>query len=214
MGIDVGGAQVGVDLPMDHLQRFQLQGGEAWPEGEGFRIRTTHGDAFFVAAETTPLVIDNALGTFAPFLSECASVRPLADTTGEWRIELDSGTVLIGPMESAEIEFALAMGPTRATVPLDRLVGMDRQYWDPWAAEQGKAIAAKKPMMDLPSPAASPPAVDVVAELAAMDTGEAEATALAGEPARPDSQRQLRVPHPSPRGWYTRDAIQSYKSTH
>jgi len=69
------------------------------------------------------------LGEFDPFLSECASANPIGNPTGDWRIELHNGTVLIGPLADDAITFALFMGPTEITVPLDAFTGLERQYW-------------------------------------------------------------------------------------
>lgn len=129
MGISVGGEIVDVDLPMDDLMRIQTQGAELWPDGTVYRVRTTHGDDFLVDADVTRVVLENDLGTFAPYLSECAHIAPVAGVDGDWRIELLTGTVLLGPLQDGEIEFALPHGPDRVVVPLDRFVSMERQYW-------------------------------------------------------------------------------------
>ena len=127
MGIEVGGSTVDVVLPMDQLERFQLQDGQYWPEGAIYRVTTSWGDDFLIDPETTRFEIENELGIFAPFLSECTSVEPLGD--GDWRIELATGTVLIGPLTSDEIDFQLSMGPGTIRAPLDTIVGIDREDW-------------------------------------------------------------------------------------
>ncbi len=129
MGIDVGGEQVKVDLPVGDLERVQTQGDELWPEGLVYRVRTTHGDDFLVDAEASRVVMENDLGTFSPFLSECRSVRPIDDPDGEWRIELESGTVLIGNLADDELTLALPLGPDQVVVPLAILDSMEQQSW-------------------------------------------------------------------------------------
>jgi hypothetical protein len=219
MGIAAGGQRIPVDLPMERLSRFQLQDGEKWPEGTVYRVKTTHGDDFFVDADTTKIVLENELGMFAPFLSECASVRPLADNEGDWRVVLETGTVLIGPLTGGGIEFALAMGPEEATVPLDLLVSMDRQEWETDAQEKqyarwaGLSVPEQFAEMSVPEPA---PAIAI----APVDTGTlaaAPAGAGSASPAIPtevENQRATRRPPPSPAGWFRRDAIADYKSSH
>jgi hypothetical protein len=129
MDLRVGGDRLAVDVPVSDLLRLQTQGGEVWPEGVVFRVRSSHGDDFLVDPEASRLVLENDMGTFAPFLSECISAAPIDDPTGDWRIELASGTVLIGPLVEDAVTFQLAMGPSVATVPLDKLVSLDRQDW-------------------------------------------------------------------------------------
>lgn len=129
MGIEIGGRTAGVDVPVDDLFRFQLQNDAYWPTGEQFRVRTTFGDDFLVDPDQTRLAIDSELGTFAPFLAECATAVPLGDPTGAWRIELHTGTVLIGPLADDAITFALPMGPERITVDLADFASLERQVW-------------------------------------------------------------------------------------
>lgn len=129
MGIAVGGERVAVELPMDRLQRFQLQGGEVWPQGRVYRVRTTHGDDFLVDPARTRLVIDNDFGTFAPFLAECASAYPVGAPDGDWRVELATGTVLVGRLRDEAIELALPLGPETVRVPLAAFVALDVQDW-------------------------------------------------------------------------------------
>lgn len=129
MDLNVGGEQVGVDVPVSQLLRLQTQGGEIWPQGVVYSVRTSHGDDFMVDPEASRLVLDNEMGTFSPFLSECLSAAPLDEATGDWRIELVSGTVLIGPLVDDAITFQLDLGPDQITVPLDALVSLQRQDW-------------------------------------------------------------------------------------
>jgi hypothetical protein len=145
MGIEVGGHTVGVDLPVETLGRFQFEGGTEWPTGTVYRVRTTWGDDFRVDPERTRLVIDSNLGTFEPFLSECVSANPLGDPTGDWRVELSTGTVLVGPLADAEITFALPLGPEEITVPLGDFVSLDRQVWGPPVAYEQDLLSPASP---------------------------------------------------------------------
>lgn len=129
VAIDVGGSKVEVDLPMERLARLQTRAGELWPEGTAYRVGTIFGDDFIVDPEHTRLVMENDLGTFAPFLSECASARPVGDAAGDWRIELTNGTVLVGPLNDDAITFALANGPEEITVPLTSFSWMERVWF-------------------------------------------------------------------------------------
>lgn len=134
MDIAVGGHDVGVDLPMNQLSRFQLQGREAWPTGPVFRMRTAWGDDFLVDPERTKLVVSNQLGTFEPMLAECRYAAPVAEPDGDWRIELTTGTVLIGKLQDDAVTVALPMGPEEITVPLEHFVSLRLESWAPVAA--------------------------------------------------------------------------------
>ncbi len=129
LAILVGGASVGVKLPMDDLTRFQLQGAERWPQGEVYRMRTSFGDDFLVDPARTHLALDNHLGSFEPLLSECRSIAPLGDPTGEWRVELQTGTVLVGHMRNDVVTVALPMGPESVSVPLAHFVSLRVENW-------------------------------------------------------------------------------------
>ena len=129
LAILVGGQSVGVQLPMDDLTRFQLQGSERWPQGEVYRMRTTYGDDFLVDPARTHLALDNNLGKFEPLLSECRSVAPVGDPTGEWRVELQTGTVLVGHMRDDVVTVALPMGPDTVSVPLAHFVSLHVENW-------------------------------------------------------------------------------------
>lgn len=129
LGLTVGGEEVPVDVPTDRMQALQLRGSESWPSEGLFRVRTSWGDDFLVDPEETQITIGNDLGTFAPFLSECRSVGPVGAPDGDWRVELLTGTVLVGPVREASIAFALPMGPDVVEVPLAKLVALDRSTW-------------------------------------------------------------------------------------
>lgn len=129
IGIHTGGVVVPVDVPTDELLRFQMMEGQIWPEGLVYRVKTSHGDDFLVDPVLTQIEIENDLGRFAPFLSECVSVAPIDGADGEWRVVLASGTVLQGPLVHDSIEFAMPMGPESVEVGLDVLVSLDREDW-------------------------------------------------------------------------------------
>ncbi len=97
--------------------------------------------------EATRITLVNDMGTFAPFLAECLSIAPIAEPGGDWRVELVTGTVLVGPLREAEIAFGLPMGPDTLTVPLDRLVSLDRSTWADGMqqAPRGQGYAAPAP---------------------------------------------------------------------
>lgn len=131
MSIAVGGVDVPIDLPMNDLSRFQLQGESRWPEGPVYRLRTSFGDDFLVDPSRTHLVLENDLGTFSPLLSECASVAPVGDPEGPWRIQLQTGTVLLGNLRDDVITVALPMGPAEVSVALDGFVSLRVESWRP-----------------------------------------------------------------------------------
>lgn len=129
MGIAVGGNDVPVDLPMNELTRFQLQGGEAWPQGQVYRMKTTWGDDFLVDAARTRLVVENQLGSFEPSLAECQSLAPIGDPEGDWRIALATGTVLIGKLRDESVTVSLPLGPEQMTIPLANFVSLKLETW-------------------------------------------------------------------------------------
>lgn len=151
MGIAVGGREVPIDLPMNELSRFQLQGGEAWPQGPVYRLRTTFGDDFLVDPARTELVVENQLGSFTPSLAECVRVAPVGAPDGDWRVELATGTVLIGHLRDASLTVALPMGPEQITVDLANFVSLDVQQWRYPAVAAEEAPA--RPAMAAPSAA-------------------------------------------------------------
>ncbi len=129
MGIKVGGGVMPVDLPMNELTRFQLHSREAWPAGPVYRMKTTWGDDLLVDPTKTHLVVQNQLGTFAPSLAECRSLHPITDPEGDWRIELATGTVLIGKLQDKSVAVSLPMGPDEFTVPLANFVSLTLESW-------------------------------------------------------------------------------------
>lgn len=134
MSILVGGTEIPIDLPMNELSRFQLQGNARWPGGPVYRMRTRFGDDFLVDPARTHLVLENELGTFSPMLSECAYVAPVDDPQGLWRVQLQTGTVLLGHLQDDKVTVALPMGPAEMSVPLDQFVSLKIESWRPVAA--------------------------------------------------------------------------------
>lgn len=128
--IEIGGDVVDVDLPMEDVQRLQLRGRTDWPDDGTFRITTTFGDDLFVDAAETRLPLETDLGTFAPYLDECASAMPLDGPDGRWRVELRTGTVLVGTVAAEHLELALPLGPDTVEVPLVELRSIQRMYFD------------------------------------------------------------------------------------
>jgi hypothetical protein len=136
MGIRVGKEDVRVDLPPEKLNRLQTQGGEVWPGGTVYRVRTVHGDDFLVDARTSRFTLINDLGSFSPALSDCISVRPVDDPEEDWRVELGTGTVLIGRMQGNQLTLAMPLGPDEVTVPLASFQSMEQQTWSAMTASR------------------------------------------------------------------------------
>lgn len=166
MAIEVGGDDVAIDVPAERLQALQLRGAEQWPDVGLYRVRTTWGDDFLVDPAETRIAMVNDLGEFAPYLSECRSVGPIGDPTGDWRIELETGTVLVGALQQEEIAFALPMGPDEIVVPLSALAVLDRSSWGVPEAEQGFLAgwaAATPSVADVAPPSPAPASASVPA---------------------------------------------------
>ena len=51
------------------------------------------------------------------------------DPSGDWRVELNNGSVLIGPLAEAGLTLKLTMGPELVQVPLEVLQSIERQDW-------------------------------------------------------------------------------------
>lgn len=124
--LEIGGGLVTVDLPMDDVGRLQLQGQNVWPDEDTFRVKTTFGDDVFVDADETSLPLETDFGTFAPLLSECRSLTPVDGPAGRWRVELTTGTVLVGTVATDVLDLALPMGPEVIHVPLQDVLSLDR----------------------------------------------------------------------------------------
>ncbi len=209
MGIAVGGEDVKIDLPTGDLQRLQTQGGEVWPEQAVYRVRTTHGDDFLVDAEASRLVLENDLGTFSPYLSECRSARPVDDADGEWIVELETGTVLRGSLADDELTLALPMGPGEVVVPLAVLTSMEQQYWGLPVADATTAAAPERPVLE---------EIDDRRKRSgrswqpwAAGAADAEDAAVEAEPVAAPREQAAASGAPSPDGWFQRDALQVSK---
>ncbi len=129
MAIRVGKDDVKIDLPAEQLTRLQTQGGEVWAHGAVYRVRTVHGDDFLVDARESRFTLVNQLGSFTPALADCRSVRPVDDPEGPWRIELATGSVLIGELDGSQLTLAMTLGPESVTVPLASFDSMEQQTW-------------------------------------------------------------------------------------
>jgi len=129
MGLSMGNELVTIDLDMNHMGRFQTPGAEDWPDSQVFRVKTTHGDDLLIDPESTRVTLTNSMGTFAPWLSECRSIAPIGDPSGDWRVELASGTVLIGPLQYKTFELAMPMGPEEIEIPIEDVVSLTWQDW-------------------------------------------------------------------------------------
>lgn len=187
MRVKVGGDDVAVELPMHELSRFQLQGGARWPSSTVYRLRTATGDDLLVDPARTTLVVESALGTFSPRLSECASVAPLGDPTGTWRVELETGTVLLGRLVDERLTVALPMGPDSVTIPLASFVSLRTESWSPVASM------------------AYPPS-----DYGYDDVQAVEIAATGSRGRRPTHQQPLAAPPPAS-DWFDRAALEAAK---
>ncbi len=213
MDIDVGGEQVVVDLPVGDLQRVQTQGDEEWPKEKVYRVRTTHGDDFLVDAERSQIVLENALGTFSPHLSECASVTPIDDPAGEWRIQLETGTVLIGNLADEELTLALPLGPEEVTVPLAILDSMEQQSW--YFAESSESPVRREAERAEPSPAVAPvprASGSGLSSWMAWEGGKDEPAAdIAPAEELADAETEAAAAGERADGWFQRDELEKTK---
>ena len=202
MSVAVGGDEVSVDLPMNDLSRFQLQGGIRWPGGPIYRLHTRDGDDFLIDPARTHLVIESVLGTFAPLLSECSSVAPVDDPRGPWRVQLKTGTVLLGTLADSQLTVALPMGPEEIAVSLDNFVSLRVESWSPVA----QAPVREAPQLDMPTERAPAGYNEDQVEVVELRAG-AKAGHRAGRPA-------AAAPAPAPAAeetWFDSGALQATK---
>lgn len=164
LGVWAGGAAVPVEVPVDEVQAIQLRGGEEWPEPGTYRVRTTHGDDVLVDPERTQVTLSNALGTFSPFLSECASLGPVGDPKGDWRLVLRSGTVLVGPLQEEALSLHLPSGPERLDVALADLVSIDQRVWTASEVQAAPNAVFSYGSPAAPTPVEAPPRGNLNAE--------------------------------------------------
>jgi hypothetical protein len=210
MEIQVGGQGVAVDVPVGQLLRLQTQGGEAWPQGMVYRARTTHGDDFLVDPTTTRLALVNAMGRFEPLLTECLSAAPVAEATGPWRVELLTGTVLVGPLADDKLTLRLPMGPAEVTVPLATLVSLTREDWGESAGGRQRGL------VDRLLPARGPAAQELVPAPATVPTVMADDFAGGAASAETAAVVQDLAPAPrpavaSPAGWFDASELKAAK---
>lgn len=191
MSIAVGGSDVPIDLPMNDLGRFQLQGAAAWPTAPVFRMRTSWGDDFLVDPTRTHLVLANNLGTFAPLLAECQSAQPVGDPTGAWRIVLTTGTVLLGKLQDAAVTVALPLGPEEMTIPLENFVSLRLESWQP---------------VPYPAPRGVVAPAEVREEVSVLDVGGPRVPLSAAA-----KSAGAAAAAPQPGGWFDRGALDAAK---
>lgn len=189
MNVSVGGDEIRVDLPMNDLARFQLQGGTRWSNGPLYRLRTAQGDDLLVDPERTHVTVTNRFGTFSPTLAECRSASPVDEASGEWRIELNSGTVLVGELPDAALTVALPMGPESLTIPLAYFSSLEREQWS-------RSTLAAHHSFDLPT--------EVVEVQAISSRG--------GGRARPRRDMASAAPAPAADEWFDRTPIEESKA--
>ena len=204
MGISVGGDEVRVDLPGGDLQRLQTQGGEMWPDAAVYRVRTAQGDDFLVDAAASQIVLENDLGRFAPYLSECRSARPVGAPDGDWRIELETGTVLLGQLVDDELNLALPLGPSEVTLPLASLVSMEQQDWYIAAnhrKEKKSDVFVEQVEQDRRRPGRWSPWTGREADEAAADTPQAAPVSASIEDRTADGE------------WFERGALEATKQS-
>ena len=127
--IDIDNTLVPVRLPIDEMQRFQLRDGTSWPTEGAFAVTTSYGDDFIVSPKETHVTLRNTMGTFSPTLAEIQTIAPVIGHETHWRIALVNGNILIGSLPEEKIVFALPKGPEQITVPLEHIVGIDRNGW-------------------------------------------------------------------------------------
>jgi hypothetical protein len=207
MAIAAGGRRVAVELPTERLQTVQLRGAEAWPDVDRYRVRTVWGDDFLVDPTKTLLSLDSDLGRFDLTLAECERVGPVGAADGPWRVELATGTVLIGK-PSAELELVPAMGPDAVVVPVTGLVALTRGGWSEADAIEVHEVAMDMQMM---APAAAVPPPDVAGQVA---SGEAVAVDVPEEgeaEAEPEEAQRAQAGLSSSAGWFDNARLSSSK---
>jgi small nuclear ribonucleoprotein (snRNP)-like protein len=137
LGMTVGGEPLTLDMPMADVGRVQTTGATLWPDRPVFRVQTRHGDDLLIDPETTRVTLVNGMGTLSPFLSECRNLAPLPN--GDWRIELQNGSVFTGPLQHDRFDFAMPLGPDRVTIPVADVTRLTWQSWDHmYAPSSGK----------------------------------------------------------------------------
>jgi hypothetical protein len=163
------------------------------------------------------VVMENDLGVFSPFLSECRSVRPIEDPDGEWRIELESGTVLIGNLADDELTLALPLGPDQVVVPLAILDSMEQQSWyfaQAQTADVEVEVEEREERMFLPARRSAGAGSTSWKPWDGEPAQASEAPAADAPAAAPVDE--IAIPEPSPTGvsadgWFERGALEKTK---
>lgn len=211
MAIQVGKDEVKIDLPADQLTRLQTQGGEVWPHGAVYRVRTIHGDDFLVDARESRFTLVNQLGSFTPALADCRSVRPVDDPEGDWRIELATGTILIGELDGSQLTLAMTLGPETVTVPLASFDSMEQQTWSTaqqiTQSSRGVRVAGGGGGARRAKSAPEWSSWEDRADTAATEAFEG-AVAPAAAP-----MEEMDDANEAPDGWFRRDALQRAKKS-
>ncbi|HOX42166.1 MAG TPA: hypothetical protein PK668_01150 [Myxococcota bacterium] len=143
--LEVGGAQVPVDVPIQKLARLRFRGQAVGLERPAFRVLTHSGDDFYVDAEQSRVRLKGEMGTLEPFLAEIVSLERRSPGKNDWRLVLKNGCVLHAAVEPDGVDLRPMLGPERiqvawsevqrlelaSTAPLAQAVqGLDGSYFD------------------------------------------------------------------------------------
>jgi hypothetical protein len=155
--LEVGGAQVPVDVPIQKLARLRFRGQPVGLERPAFRVLTHSGDDFYVDAEQSRVKLKSEMGTLEPFLAEIVSLERRAPGKNDWRLVLKNGCVLHAAVEPDGVDLRPLLGPERIQVawsevqrlelasaaPLsEAFQGQDGTYFDNGAQRQHKQSEA------------------------------------------------------------------------
>ena len=116
-------------------------------------------------------------------LSECAAVAPVGDPEGPWRVQLQTGTVLLGHLRDDAITVALPIGPDEISVPLAEFVSLHVESWSP-VGQAREAVSTRDerrgaPAMDMTGyPTADVPGVAPAPARTAEEAGWFDNSAL------------------------------------
>ncbi|MEZ4241142.1 MAG: hypothetical protein R3F59_34280 [Myxococcota bacterium] len=167
MAIAAGGRRVPVELPTDRLQALQLRADEQWPVDDRFRVQTLWGDDFLVDPTQTRLTLQGDFGAFELTLAECVYLEPVGAQTGPWRVQLATGTVLVGRLPE-RLTLVPALGPDAVSVPLTGLKRISHGSW----TEPGESQYDESEQRPAPPRMAAPVAAAVAAEPEAQQLAE------------------------------------------
>lgn len=126
--LDLGERKRLIKVPIDKLARLQFYGEPIYTDEPLFRIRTSHGDDFYVDVTRTRLELTSDLGQFDPYLGEIDRLEPIGADGKRWRIRMESGTVLIGTLAREALDLRLAVGPEQIALPVGAVKQMARQH--------------------------------------------------------------------------------------